>query len=134
MKMVKEIRSKTGELHFRRYAIFECFWFNIYLHRIFRDDQDKDPHNHPWNFWSIILWGAFIEDGLHDKTSGIKSVGTCHYMSMKDYHKNRVISTVTTLVLTGKRSQDWGYMTKDGYVGWEEYRENKNDKIEKGKT
>ena len=60
-KLVKEIRSKKGELHFKRWRILSTPWFNIFLHFINRADEDKDLHDHPWSFWSIILKGGYIE-------------------------------------------------------------------------
>lgn len=34
MKLVKEIRSKEGVLHFQRYELFKTPWFICYLHKI----------------------------------------------------------------------------------------------------
>jgi hypothetical protein len=126
MKLISEIRSKAGVLHFRRYALFQCVLFNIYIHRIFKDDQDTDPHDHPWNFWSIILWGSVIEDTLNKPATGVKSVGSCRFVSTKDFHKNRIITPVTTFVITGKRTREWGYMTDNGWVDHKTYRKLKN--------
>jgi hypothetical protein len=35
--------------------------YNIYLHNFKRDDDDRAYHDHPWNFCSIILRGAYFE-------------------------------------------------------------------------
>jgi hypothetical protein len=34
---------------------------NFYLHNFLRDDDDRAYHDHPWNFCSIILRGAYFE-------------------------------------------------------------------------
>jgi len=59
--LVLEIKSKTGILHFKRWRIFSCSKFNIFLHEISEADKDLHLHNHPWNFRSIILWGCYVE-------------------------------------------------------------------------
>lgn len=36
-------------------------WFNIYLHKFCRDDDDRALHDHPWWFVSIMLQGSYVE-------------------------------------------------------------------------
>ena len=36
-------------------------FFNIYLHNIIRDDDDRALHDHPWRWCSIHLRGAYYE-------------------------------------------------------------------------
>lgn len=48
-RKVKEIVSRDGVRHFRRWAILQTRWFNIYLHCIEQSDQDKDLHSHQTN-------------------------------------------------------------------------------------
>jgi hypothetical protein len=57
--LAKEIISKEGVLHFRRWRIIECLLFNIYIHKIYV--KDNDLHDHPWNYFSLILSGSYIE-------------------------------------------------------------------------
>lgn len=45
--LVKEIISKEGEVHFRRYRLLATPWFNIYIHNIRRSDEDIHMHDHP---------------------------------------------------------------------------------------
>lgn len=59
--LVKEIKSRYGHVHFRRYRLLSTPWFSIYIHHILKSDEDKDPHDHPFNFSSLILSGAYQE-------------------------------------------------------------------------
>ena len=34
----------------------------IYLHHILRPDDDRDLHDHPWNFGALILSGGYMEE------------------------------------------------------------------------
>lgn len=139
-KLVKEIRSQSGELHFKRWAFIETKLFNIYLHYIEMSDFDLYAHNHPWNFVSILLWGTYIEKLLtpfwslnsgrwtfRDKMVVRKAPSVC-YRSMEQFHQITLIKPTYTLVFTGPRQEEWGYATDSGYVESEEYRRLKNEK------
>lgn len=139
-KVVKEIKSKTGELHFRRYSIFQCKYFNIYIHRIFKSDEDKHKHNHPWNFISVILWGGYIESVLHMakdtnlfikyRRQYIRKFLNIGYRNFKDYHQFKLLKITTTLVITGPRTNtSWGYYVDGTHICSDEYRNLKNKGI-----
>lgn len=133
--LIKEIRSKTGELHFQRYRILETPWFNIYLHYIAKSDEDRDPHNHPWSFRSLILRGGYAEwiwEGDETKLLVDRRVyrpgSVAVSLSQKLYHKIVLDKPTWTLVLTGRRHEKpWGYLTEDGFVDFETYRKRKNN-------
>lgn len=137
---VREIKSREGKVHFQRYRVIESPWFNIYIHYIARSDQDKDPHNHPWFFMSMILWGGYIEKRyvslswkkdrqtispeLYRKRRTIFTIGL---NEIYEFHKIKLVKPTWTLVVTGKRIVDnWGYLTKEGFVNHVEYRKRKN--------
>src|SRR5690606_7794214 len=73
--LILEIKSKLGILHFRRWRIFSCKCFSIFLHEILQPDQDGYPHTHPWNFYSLILWGSYLEK-LETKNSSLQILHT----------------------------------------------------------
>lgn len=141
--MCKEIRSKTGILHFQRYRIIQTPWFGIFIHYIERSDEDKDPHNHPWNFLSIILKDSYTEE-LYDRTltDYVKVRWRRHVVKIKrfgflsflyrnfayDFHKITVHSPVWSLVFTGPRvNPKWGYLTDSEFIDFKTYRELKNN-------
>lgn len=131
--LVKEIVSKHGEVHFRRYRLFQTPWFAIYVHQIRRSDMDLDPHDHPWNFSSVILEGAYREDSWYPPAFN-KRVTKDYYSgdvithNAIDAHKLTLVSNeVWTLVFTSGRDRYWGYQTPGGWIGHEEYRQLKNE-------
>lgn len=126
LKQVKEIKSKNGELHFTRFAIFESKYFSIYIHRIYKEDSDKYLHNHPWNFFNIILHGSYSEELENDIRMRFPG-NYSYYNAQKHFHKiDYVFSPVTTLVFTGSRYNNWGYKTENGVISNEEYRKLKH--------
>lgn len=138
--LVKEIVSKEGKVHFRRWRILATPWFNIYIHNILRSDEDADPHDHPWSFLSIILWGGYMEAWLgayedwryHEGQAlrnSRRSPGTMVYHHAKDFHKITLLKdSAWTLVFTfGKRRPSWGYQTRHGWIDHKAYRQLKNE-------
>lgn len=131
--LVKEIVSKFGQVHFRRFRLLQTPWFAIYIHQILRSDEDLDPHDHPWAFSSVILEGAYEEQSWyppHFQTMYYNKFysGDVIQHKAEDAHKITLISKeVWTLVFTSGRTRYWGYQTKFGWIGHEEYRLLKNE-------
>ena len=67
---VKEIRSKNGVLHFKRYAILETSYFSVYWHKIYEHDRDIHMHSHPWAFFGIIVKGSYVEQYVKKEPVG----------------------------------------------------------------
>ena len=139
--LVKEIKSREGVLHFQRYRLLWTPFFSIYLHYIARSDEDTDPHNHPWEFSNLILSGEYIEDVyIPDKNGNKQFYCSCIYKPYTSsiqyhgpgytyniYHKIRLIKPTWSLFFTGRRKKEkWGYLTDNGFVPFDEYREKKN--------
>jgi hypothetical protein len=128
--LVKEIKSREGDLHFRRWRLFYTPWFAIYIHGIYRSDQDRDPHSHPWNFLSLILWGCYSEyfcgaDGQYK--ARYRRIGSVVGHTRKSYHSLNVnLAPVYTLVFTFGRHQEWGYLVHGEHIRHDIYRSLKN--------
>jgi hypothetical protein len=126
MKLIKEIRSKEGKLHFRRWQILKTPWFSIYIHGIYAADQDKHLHNHPWDYKSIVLKGSYIEE----TPTGLNTLEPGSYTNRdgSGYHKIKELITpkVYTLFFVTPVKRDWGYLVNGEYMFHEEYRKLKN--------
>lgn len=127
MKLVKEIKSKEGVLHFQRWRIMETPLFNIYVHKIHKADEDRHLHNHPWNFAVLCIGGSYIEEA---NTKGFVFVKPWNfrYRGHRAYHKilKIVKGPVITLVLTVGRKKLWGYNVDGVFVDHETYRNQKH--------
>jgi hypothetical protein len=117
-KLIKEIKDREGNLHFQRYQILKTPWFSICIHRIFQHDKDPFCHDHPWDFWSLILKGCYTEETVlkNDEGSFIysyrkRSPFSFKYHQAEDFHKLAVVvkGPVTTLVILKPRKRAWGY-------------------------
>jgi hypothetical protein len=121
--LTKEILSQQGELHFRRWRIFETPTLSLYYHQIFRSDEDRHCHSHPWNFASLILSGGYHE---YDQTDnlGYKEFlpGSLNYHQAEDFHHLSLLEPTTTLVLTFGTRREWGYYVDGKMIPHQEYR------------
>lgn len=127
MKLIKEIRSKEGTLHFKRWRVLTTPWFDINIHGIYKEDQDKYLHNHPWKIWTMVLKGGYYEE-LHTGKHRLRTFGHMAYCKTSDFHKISKMhkSPVYTLAIMGKRCNDeWGYMVDGRFIDHKTFRKNK---------
>ncbi len=98
-------------------------WFSVKLHRIYRPDGQRELHDHPWAFLSILLWGAYAEDVPHSRADFTpvrqQWIHWWNWKAATDAHSIRELSRrpVWTLVLTGPKRRTWGFYV-DGGAAW----------------
>lgn len=115
--------------YLRRWRIVQTPWFGILLHRIYLPDSDRDPHDHPWDFTSIVLRGGYTEHVYWPHATGIGiykettwRLLSVHRITRDLAHRITTLQPGTvTLVLTGPRRREWGFWTEDGWVHWRTY-------------
>lgn len=122
------ITRSDGEAYLIRYNLIQCRWFTLKLHKICKSD-DACLHDHPWTFYSLILWGGYVEHT--EDAEGIRRVRICHPFSILKrpaHHRHRleIHQTAWTLVLTSKRVRQWGFWTPAGWVEWFKYDQGSN--------
>lgn len=123
-------KDGSGDVYLHRLRIVQTPWFAVYLHDLNLPDSDRDPHDHPWTFWSIVLRGGYTERlfpyphvlgtaAARKQTWGRWSL---HRMPTDQAHMiDRVLPRTKTLVITGRRRRSWGFWTDDGWIPWQEY-------------
>ena len=129
-KKVKEIISKDGVLHFRRWRILSTPWFKICLHGIYKADEDKHLHNHPWSFISIVLKGSYTERLPNSKLNPRFPMGLA-YRKKDQYHKIEDLHSpaVYTLNLMWGFRETWGYDVNGKFIDHETYRDMKRTNL-----
>lgn len=126
LQEVLEIKSKAGELHFKRFAIFESKYLSLYFHRIYKADKDVYLHSHPWNFISLILKGSYVEGG--EKQDSLKKFLTVSKMNRKGFHNIKEIKKcpVWSLFLAFGKKEPWYYLVNGEKIDSLKFREIKN--------
>ncbi len=110
-----------GVPYLARYRLIKTKWFSIYLHHILTSDQDRNMHDHPFNFTTFILWGGYLEHTprgaeFHGRFETIRHKAT-------DLHRLELEPGVTawTLFMRGPTIRRWGFQTAEGWIDWQEY-------------
>ena len=128
------------------------YGFNIYLHKMLRDDDPRGLHDHPWPFLSIILWGGYIEvvpkyrqlwqavrDGravtiyraLAEAMDTIEITRrwlSIRYRPLFWPHRLMLRGKVSwSLVITGRVVQPWGFFCRKGWVDSRVFCDNTGD-------
>lgn len=126
MKLIKEIKSKDGVVHFRRWQLLKTPWFDIFIHGIYKADEDEHLHDHPWDYFSIVLWGSYIERVRGG--NNVQSFMTTSHRKAEHTHKILSLKSekVFTLFFAGKRRRDWGYWVRGTWIDNVTYRKLKN--------
>ena len=117
------------EPYLERFYLFlkdrDSFPLNIFLHRFLKSDPD-DLHNHPWSYRTLILKGGYWE---HTKDGKFwRAPFSYRYAEANSFHRIELVKNIPncwTLFMPGRKIQDWGFETKDGWVYHEKYLEDK---------
>lgn len=118
-----------------RYKLIETPWFAVRVHHILRSDGDRDLHDHPWSFVSIVLRGGYDEltpmtwrgDELIVVATRTITAPAVIYHRAEDLHRLELDRPAWTLVFTGPRRRHWGFQTRHGWVSWRTYLADAND-------
>jgi hypothetical protein len=123
---------KDGSPHLDRLRLIETPYFGVFLHRIYRPDLDRDPHNHPWWFASVVLAGGYTElvwdhpearqYGARPSRARVRKRGSLAQLHESQAHRITAIEGLLwTLVIVGPHRHSWGFWTHKGFVHWRDY-------------
>jgi hypothetical protein len=123
---------KSGELYLRRYYITPRKWpYKVMLHYIRKPDNDRDPHDHPWSFLTLILWGGYLElvfkteDQLRGKVPMISRLLRVGFVWRRAEHIHQIHSLLKptwTLVFAGRGRRVWGFWNSFAeFIPWTSY-------------
>ena len=129
---------EDGAPYLERYYLFlkdrKNFPFNIFLHKFLKGDPD-DVHDHPWPYFTIILWGGYYEwipffnecGELTCEVQKWRGPGHFRFCSAESYHRIELKpgKTCWTLFIPGKKRRDWGFLVNDEWIQHEQYFENR---------
>jgi len=109
-----------GDIYMTRIILLRTRWFKLMLNYFHRSDEDRAQHDHPWPFWSFILWRGYLEH----TPEGVKRIRPCRliYRPCWWIHRVELINgPALTLVVTGRRVREWGFHTDKGWVHWKTF-------------
>ena len=130
-----ESGDHPGYVYLRRWRLFQCSRFAIYVHQIWEADtqggREVRPHNHPANFWICILKGGYMEWLYHEPrccpdiaVPHSYTTGSRRRMGTHEAHYIAKLFRVPTwtLVFVGRRNPTWYFFTETGEaIDWKEF-------------
>ncbi len=100
-------------------------WLAARIHEILRSDNERDLHDHPWPYLTIILKGGYTEYVPYGQGEIGTWYGAGSVLLRMPWHKHRLElpagATATTLFITGPKFQTWGFHTEQGKVDYTAY-------------
>jgi hypothetical protein len=96
-------------------------FFNVYVHRFLRSDDDRAMHDHPWINASWLLQGSYLE---HTRTGVQRLVAGDRRLRLSGRFAHRVEldrGECWTLFVTGPRYRQWGFLCPKGWVHWKDF-------------
>lgn len=100
--------------------------FNIYLHQVLRDDDDRALHDHPWWNVSILLRGGYVEvmpNATKHRRAGhvvFRRAEAAHRLVLHRDASGRSIPC-WSLFLTGPVVRQWGFLCPKGWRHWRDF-------------
>lgn len=91
-------------------------WGRLYLHIFHREDLDRDPHDHPYGFWTFPINQGYTEDVFDPVAHCFKTVKVpaWRWTFRKATHCHRVTNAergwpVVTVVWRLPTAREWGF-------------------------
>lgn len=137
-----EADSNTGPVYLKRYFVvknddpsrsagvqhkplFNLTWHRsgngrqLYLHHILRSDADREMHDHPWGFLSIILWRGYVEETVRGLAR--KWPGMVLRRSPLHRHRLHLDRPAWSLVFTTGKQRTWGFWRDGAFIPWRSF-------------
>jgi hypothetical protein len=117
-----------GDYMSRWWFMPEIFGERARIHCTKRSDHDRDLHDHPWHFVSLILAGGYTEfievpgsGGMVD--SRRYRPGDMLFRHAAHRHRLEVSDgqECWSIVFTSPNVREWGFWTEAGFVPWQQY-------------
>lgn len=112
----------SGEKYLERWLLY-VWGFTLRLHKFWKGDDDRAPHDHPW--WFITFPFRTYEEVVADGSVLLHKVvrAWCPHFRPATYrHIVRMpagASPFYTVVISGQRCRDWGFWPSDKeFVYW----------------
>lgn len=94
----------------------------IRLHHILTCDYDRDLHDHPADYRTILLRGAYLEEDVYGKRKLIQA-GETKCARAETFHRIHKVSFfgVWTIFIMAKKHNEWGFIVNGHKVPWRKY-------------
>jgi len=120
-------KNSEGWIYLTRWFVVpKNRFFNIYVHRMEKNDDIRALHDHPWVNCSIILKGGYLEVLSHKQVQ--RKPGSIVIRLPKTAHRLEIPNgeVCWSLFITGPMVRQWGFKCPQGWRHWQEFVNLKN--------
>ena len=109
----------SGQAYLERWILW-C-GITLRLHKFHKGDDDRAFHDHPWWFITMPLQ-TYIERTPTNKAARVARWRP-HFRPASHRHIVQIAGgqPVWTLIVTGAKSQDWGFWNEDTFIPHEQW-------------
>lgn len=104
-------------------------FFNIYLHEVGQDDDDRALHDHPWINMSYVVDGGYMEHTIRDGGINIRTprlAGAIKFRLPSAAHRLELVGKqAVSIFVTGPNVRSWGFHCPNRWVPWKEFTDDK---------
>jgi hypothetical protein len=123
------IRECSGAEYLHRWYVLKSYKLcSVFIHKFVLSDETRGPHDHPWNFISIILWRGYYEwtPTKQNKWMFIKRrkwPGMILFRRAEHKHRVELVDgkPAVTLIIRFRRRRVWGYHMPDGWIAHDQW-------------
>ena len=117
-----------GSLYMKRWRWFSNDGIGVRVHNIRRSDSDRELHDHPFDFTSIILWGGYWET-RDDGSRTCYGPGSVVHRRAEMLHRLELPGPAWTLVFRGPYRREWGFVRDGVWIRWQDFVEERRDSL-----
>lgn len=119
------VNSKTQALEPKAWHLPLWRWLaplSIRLHHIAQPDQDRELHDHPFDYRTLILRGWYVEENVFGEFTD-RLTGDTARARAQTFHRIAHVSGggVWTLFVCHPRINEWGFLVGGRKVHWRTY-------------
>lgn len=110
IRLGEELRCVTG-VYLKRWYI-ETPFFSLRIHHWLSGDDNRNFHDHPWSFFSLIVKGSYEDVSPNGRE--LSKVGSIRFRSATHKHYVEVAPNgCWSLLITGPRIRRWGFWIRN---------------------
>lgn len=95
---------------------------SIRLHNFIRSDAERDPHDHPWWFVTLVLAGGYLDRSELDGQPVIDRLKRGSIRFRPALHRHWVETDGSwTLIITGRIGRQWGFWQRGVFLPVADY-------------
>lgn len=118
-----DIIGKAKEVYLKRVWLLghRTSKWALMIHQMNTPDQDRVPHDHPWSFLTLILWGGYVEETPNGRR--YLKPWSIHYRPATYIHRIAELprDRAFTLVFRWRYVRSWGFWDNGKWYYWKNF-------------